>query len=180
MIEAKRIPAIPTEYKGITFRSKLEAKYAKAFDKLSIPWLYEEVNFEFSDGTCYAPDFYFPESRQFFEVKGIMTTNDLQKIENLARTGNDVVVGNGKGDLIYYEFYPENHDFALWKDMIYVRECQECHTRYFMCEYGAWNCHNPNCPGDDHPKYNPYITGIDQFKRVYGQSCNLFDEVFDD
>lgn len=99
----KRIPAIPTEYNGIKFRSKLEAKYAKAFDSLGIPWLYEEVGFEFDDGIKYCPDFYLPDSKQFFEVKGLMFDLDRHKIENLALNGETIIVGDPRGNLKIYD-----------------------------------------------------------------------------
>ena len=61
MGKAKTLKAIPTTYKGIQFRSKLEAKYARAFDKLGIVWIYEGGGFLFDDGTAYCPDFYMPD-----------------------------------------------------------------------------------------------------------------------
>lgn len=102
MTIATRIPAIPTTYNGIKFRSKLEAKYAQGFDLLKIPWVYEEVNFKFDDGIMYAPDFYFPDSNQFFEVKGFMENDDYAKIMGLVYSGHDVVVGFGAGNMTYY------------------------------------------------------------------------------
>lgn len=46
--------AIPTEYKGITFRSKLEARWAVFFDTLGIEWEYEPQGYEI--GTGWASD----------------------------------------------------------------------------------------------------------------------------
>lgn len=46
------IKAIPTEYGGIRFRSRLEARWAAMFDKLGWKWHYEPLDF---DG--YIPDF---------------------------------------------------------------------------------------------------------------------------
>lgn len=47
-----RIPAIPTEYNGIRFRSRLEAKWACFFDLLGWKWAYEPI-----DLAGYIPDF---------------------------------------------------------------------------------------------------------------------------
>lgn len=39
------MPAIPTLYKGIQFRSRLEAKWAAFFDLIQVAWSYEPVDF---------------------------------------------------------------------------------------------------------------------------------------
>src|SRR6185369_17742242 len=46
------IKAIPTMYRGVQFRSRLEAKYACLFDQLGWVWDYEQLDY---DG--YIPDF---------------------------------------------------------------------------------------------------------------------------
>lgn len=42
--------AIPTQYKGVQFRSKLEAKWAVFFDTLGIEWEYEPQGYEIGTG----------------------------------------------------------------------------------------------------------------------------------
>lgn len=39
------VPAIPTKYNGINFRSRLEAKWAAFFDLLEWNWEYEPCDF---------------------------------------------------------------------------------------------------------------------------------------
>ena len=85
--------AIETIYNGYRFRSRLEARWAVFFDRLGIRYVYEPEGYEFEDGTQYLPDFYLPDSRQYFEVKGVMNDKDLHKVLNLARAGCEVVVG---------------------------------------------------------------------------------------
>ena len=65
--------AIKTSYGGVTFRSRLEARWAHAFDKHEIVWEYEPEWFNFElDGTeyNYLPDFLLPDSALYVEVKG--------------------------------------------------------------------------------------------------------------
>lgn len=62
--------SIPTRYRGIRFRSKLEADWARVFDRLGLRWEYEKEGHYFGD-TFYLPDFWLPASRQFVEVKGV-------------------------------------------------------------------------------------------------------------
>ena len=52
-----KIPAKPTTYKGINFKSKLEAQYASFFDAIDIPWEYEKDIVSLPDGTTYVSDF---------------------------------------------------------------------------------------------------------------------------
>lgn len=61
--------SIRTRYRGILFRSKLEADWARAFDALGVRWEYEKEGRYWGD-IFYLPDFYLPASRQWVEVKG--------------------------------------------------------------------------------------------------------------
>lgn len=47
------------EYRGVRFRSKLEAHWAHFFDTFGIDWLYEPETFQLQGGR-YTPDFYLP------------------------------------------------------------------------------------------------------------------------
>jgi hypothetical protein len=62
--------AIPTEYDGVWFRSRLEARYAMFFDQHRIGWEYEVDGINLGGGKFYLPDFWLPDSRTFLEVKG--------------------------------------------------------------------------------------------------------------
>ncbi len=63
--------AKPTTYNGITFRSRLEARWAVYFDCIGIKYEYEMERFDFNDGTSYLPDFYLPQVKMWAEVKPI-------------------------------------------------------------------------------------------------------------
>jgi len=75
--------SIPTEYKGIQMRSRLEAKWAKYFDDNGIRWLYEPEGFQ-KDGVKYLPDFALPDLHIIFEVKGVMDDKDEKKKQMMA------------------------------------------------------------------------------------------------
>lgn len=66
---SEQIKAIETVYKGLRFRSRLEARWAVFFDTANIPYEYEPEGFELPDGTRYLPDFYLPEYDWYVEVK---------------------------------------------------------------------------------------------------------------
>ena len=60
-----------TIYKGICFRSKLEARWAVVFDQLGIEWVYEPdtLSRDWVEMVYYRPDFYLPELGKYVEVK---------------------------------------------------------------------------------------------------------------
>lgn len=70
--------AIPTRYKGILFRSKLEADWAITLDELGIEWEYEREGRYWGE-VYYAPDFWLPDTQQWLEVKGVPTALDFDK-----------------------------------------------------------------------------------------------------
>jgi hypothetical protein len=76
--------SIPTDYNGLTFRSKLEADWARAFDTLDVVWEYERKGRYFGD-VFYLPDFYLPKSRQYVEVKGVFERRDFVKFNALLK-----------------------------------------------------------------------------------------------
>lgn len=84
MIEAK-----PTTYRGITFRSRLEARWAVVFDYLEVEWLYEPQRYviDMVDGDglserTYLPDFFLPATQTWVEVKGDLTRVDWKLLAN--------------------------------------------------------------------------------------------------
>jgi hypothetical protein len=66
------IPAIPTLYAGVLFRSRTEARWALFWDQLGIKWEYEPQGFVTTAGVPYLPDFIvFPAlGRLWVEIKG--------------------------------------------------------------------------------------------------------------
>lgn len=60
---------IETVYKGIRFRSRLEARWAVFFDCLGIEWRFEPDVFTLCKLGKYVPDFYLPQIGCYGEVK---------------------------------------------------------------------------------------------------------------
>lgn len=131
---ANDIRAIPTIYKGISFRSRLEARWAIIFDRLGIDWHYETEGYDipFEDGVTlrYLPDFVLYGGRVrcpkklFVEVKGQMQADDALKISAFAEHHPIYVVGPIPYDLneisggvdagfgiYYYNFQYVNDDY---------------------------------------------------------------------
>ncbi len=62
------VKSIPTEFAGIAYRSRTEARWAVFFTENNIPFSYETEGFEI-DGLRYVPDFWLPFAKCWFEVK---------------------------------------------------------------------------------------------------------------
>jgi hypothetical protein len=100
-IKGDSIKSLPSVYRGITFRSRLEARWAAYFDLLQIQWIYEPEGFELPSGN-YCPDFeiksfYFKSN--YLEVKPNKESADFiaHKLVDLVKmTKRDVfcVIGN--------------------------------------------------------------------------------------
>lgn len=87
-----RFRPIETEYGGHRFRSRLEARYAVAFDHMRLTWRYEVEGFELPGGGRYLPDFFIVEWDAYVEIKpevDLVSETDLRKAYELS-------VGTGK------------------------------------------------------------------------------------
>lgn len=161
------LKAIPTTYRGIEFRSKLEAKYAQAFDRLGIVWEYEGHGFAFDDGTWYCPDFYMPEIDTYFEVKGVMDEASERKVKMLAEECKWVVVGGPDGTMTLYEGWRNSDGGSGWvisqPGETHIGKCSSC-GRYVFWGVGSYECHS--CHGYDG---NPCTEGS------FDDPTNLFE-----
>lgn len=64
------LQAVPVTYRGVRFRSTLEADWAATLDWLGIIWQYEPEAVRLPSGDYYRCDFYLPEIATWLEVKG--------------------------------------------------------------------------------------------------------------
>nr|BAR30588.1 hypothetical protein [uncultured Mediterranean phage uvMED] len=73
------IKSIETYYKGYLCRSRTEARWLVAFDRIGIKYEYEPEGFDLGKAGKYLPDFYLPQFNSYAEVKG--RTFNLEEIE---------------------------------------------------------------------------------------------------
>ena len=89
------VKAIPTTYKGIEFRSRLEAKWAAMFDAIGWRWEYEPI-----DLNGYIPDFIikFESAPMLCEIKPAMNEHELRlaapKIEQSGWEDEALILGS--------------------------------------------------------------------------------------
>lgn len=138
-----KFKAIETEYNGYKFRSRLEARWAVFFDSLGIKYEYEPEGFEFEDGTKYLPDFYLPDSNQWFEVKGVMEEYDEKKIQHAIDAGLNIIVGYDKGEFesSYVEWGDSKEKYTLGsKSESWLCKCKVCKKYYFGAVEEGYVC----------------------------------------
>lgn len=90
------IRAIPRTYRGVRFRSTLEARWAAFFDALGVDWRYEWD--AYGDGRLgYVADFWLPDLALYHEVKGRPPSKrELDKARLCTEaTGNPLVIFAG-------------------------------------------------------------------------------------
>ncbi len=113
-----RKQALPTNYRGLTYRSRAEARWAIVFDKLGWQHLYEYEAYALPSGG-YLPDFYLPGFNVFFEIKGTRPDERAKRkaLELSETTEYPVVISSGPPNHLRKEwdedlliFYPERYD----------------------------------------------------------------------
>jgi hypothetical protein len=92
--------ALQTEYRGVTYRSQTEARWAVFFDTLGVQFSYEPETVSLSSGYKYLPDFFIKDFDAYFEVKPSndeIVTDEATKARCLAhdRPGQQVWLAIG-------------------------------------------------------------------------------------
>jgi len=136
------VRGIPTEYAGVRFRSRLEARWAAFFDLVGWPWQYEPL-----DLSGYIPDFVLPLGRGgdqrplLVEVKPALYIAELaphvDKVMRSGWRGEALVVGGA-----VFEQYESGHDVlgviahcqALTIHIARVFDCPICERLSFAAK----------------------------------------------
>lgn len=149
---------IPTMFRGVMYRSRLEAKWAAVFDAIQWPVVYEQL-----DLLGYVPDFVaeFGASDLLIEIKPDLSPVALgqakQKIERSGWTGEALILS---GRTEFCAVQPRIGDFAefvdgpdgkqhVWSDAFMFR-CLSC-GQMFACGGDSWRCRRCGaCDGNTH------------------------------
>jgi hypothetical protein len=137
-----RITAIPKTYKGIRFRSTLEADWAWTMDEWRWVWNYEPIALNVL-GEAYLPDFYLPNQNVWCEVKG--PSND--RLDKAARLSKEIDEDEDdvKRALVVILRPAGNSDYARWEGArpgseIVLSTCPICENETFVDLEGVWIC----------------------------------------
>lgn len=75
--------AIPTVYRGIQLKSRLEAQCAFLLDRLDWEWKYEPQSYMLPNGVSFTPDFLVPNHGLFIECRGYESKKGALQIKGL-------------------------------------------------------------------------------------------------
>lgn len=182
-------PAIVTEYDGVEFRSRLEAKWAVLFNQLGIRWQYEPYTIKRSGQAGYLPDFllsglgFYPYALNddavrggavYFEVKhkGYKPTgNDIRKWQVLRDRSHRFVIAFGMAYADGHGFFENRAGQILAYNKRMIADGQ---VAFYSCKNGHnwldfWNLdHSYNCStcgenGD-----------TDEYDKAYRQAITYF------
>ncbi len=98
------IQAIPTIYRGIEFRSRMEAKCAATLDRLEWKWQYEPFSVLLK-GISYRPDFYIPDLALVVECRGYQNELGDEQMRVFGEAVRSGLVVPGFGDIQWYLVY---------------------------------------------------------------------------
>jgi len=132
---------IATTYKGVQFRSRLEAAWAAFFDELRLPWEYEPLDL---DG--YIPDFLikFATRPLLVEIKPAREDFEIARLKlDASGWSKDAVILTDAstrfvGDFLEQEGLPEDA-LGMW-DRAVLASCLECRGFTIVSEAGRWDC----------------------------------------
>lgn len=92
----EQIKALQTPYRGVTYRSRTEARWAVFFDEIRLAYDYEPEGFDVG-GEWYLPDFWLPQPGLWFEVKGVAPNGREERVaaslSKLSRSRVVIAVG---------------------------------------------------------------------------------------
>lgn len=169
--------------RGIKYRSRLEAKWARMFELLNWPWQYEPIDL---DG--YIPDFIltFPNAPILVEVKPATTLADLpqytRKVQDSWWDREAIIVGASPfmgGDTFDFPIlglFAERDDDGAWdwSDGRLCR-CVKCGKSTLYHEDGSWRCRFNGCYDGDRyiGRFNFHSDQYGSLMGRWGQACNL-------
>lgn len=142
-------------YKGIEFRSKNESRFAEWLDENNQEWVYEPECFR-CDDIFYLPDFYLPKPKILVEVKPVIFSHELAKLDavlnhpQLSEIRVLVVTMTPKIQVLEFceeadalcgpgdELVPTRH-LENSEDMSGFGFCAKCGALHFY-GFGSWSC----------------------------------------
>jgi hypothetical protein len=115
----RTIEAIPTTYKGVQFRSRLEARWAVFFDFVGIKWQYEPRVLDVSWDSVYIPDFWLPHPIEDFAAEGwgfwMEVKPTVELAEGLSLTKLMDVCKSTKHNGLVFIGRPLPGEYEVWK-----------------------------------------------------------------
>lgn len=173
------IKGIETEYRGILFRSRAEARWAAFFDLLGWPWQYEPIDLE-----GYIPDFVVGFREPLLvEVKGGVLPQDVptsetirmacSKIECSSWGHRAIVVGSAprltdpQSMLIGWFVAPDADNDETANSEACLFRCGACGDPSIHSGSGSWQC--IRCGAYDGDRY---VEAVEDAPELWAKACN--------
>lgn len=174
------IQSIPTEYSGILFRSRLEARWASTFDGLGWPWEYEPIQLN-----GYVPDFILTFHKPMLvEVKPVFSADECREhAEKIDRSGWDkeaIILGatikmgggsSGSGLGYYKQFCCVTPSEFLWDGADFFK-CTNCREFSFCHQQWKYECVARGCYDGDH-YLGDRDAAVNELERIWREAANL-------
>lgn len=139
---AREIESIETEFEGIQYRSRTEARWAVFFSHLGLKFDYEKQLVTLPFRKKYLPDFFIHDFNVFFEVKPdneVVITDECYKARALAKISpeNDVWLAIGEPSADVPNILPLNN----WGEDVTIQEIlSTTENRYRLLEDRRDSC----------------------------------------
>lgn len=143
-VRINKFHAIETWFRGFRFRSRLEARWFRFFESLSIDVQYEPEGWQFPDGTRYLPDFFLPQINAWAEVKPVpFNPEELRKAKEVVKgSGQMMLLLIGPPDFRdYIGISMDSDDLTTCE---YRLDIDANYRKYYIEEHRLFSC-----PGDD-------------------------------
>jgi hypothetical protein len=151
-------------YRGVHFRSTLEADWAATLDQYGITWQYEVEAYVLPDGYAYSPDLWLPAQRTWLEVKGphYARVDKFEAFKKILHSVNGAEIGLTLGhlpedwdspDLVQaYLALPSEHGLARLETAVFF-QCVYCdhHVITWSGSHRCRVCWRPGGLGDPKP-----------------------------
>lgn len=135
--------AIPTVYKGVQMKSRLEADVAFLLDRMGCEWEYEPQSFLLNDGTHYLPDFRVGRLWLWVEARGYVTEKGKRQIREFRRHLGEhdsyLAITSTGTSLTEPALSPDGMDHET-HGHIGVATCGGCGRGFFYPESEGWAC----------------------------------------
>jgi hypothetical protein len=155
--------AMPTVYRGVNLKSRLEAQCAFLLDALGMAWDYEPKSYMLPNGVAYLPDFWVERQRMYVECRGYQNERGASQIEQF---GLDVVQGQvgpeGRSILRYVAlqdedvrcYRPRHEGYA---EGCLATRCAGCDA-WAMMGFGDFRC--PTCLENGTSITTAFVVGV--------------------
>lgn len=140
---------IPTEYKGVKLKSRMEAQCAFLFDQLGWQWEYEPRSLMLSTGVTYIPDFSVCAGRLTVECRGYNSPRGDRQLK-------DFIADPARGDFLVMgptrcSFY---HRGSIVPDEASVTFCPLCLPVWYFRDNTLDRVENPECMSCGGPTFS--------------------------